>query len=369
MAQQQHHGHQKHGHHGAHHHHGEQDSEEEEVKPLLVVPVQHLRQLIKGRMWRVQDFNLIRTIGTGTFSRIFLAKLAANGADNSPFALKVMKKAHIIKTKQVEHVKGEKIVMSMLIHPFIISMLTTFQDERRLFMLLEFASGGDLFSRLAADSHLPNDASRFYAGEIVLAFSYLHAMKIAYRDLKPENVLLCGYGHVKLADFGFAKIVTHLTYTLCGTTDYLAPEMIQRKGHTSAVDWWALGVLIYEMLSGAPPFAAKSAFETYEKALAGVLDYPRHFDVKAKGLLSALLVKEPEDRLGHSAEDVKKHRWFKGIDWDQLLNRSIAPPFVPQVEAPDDTSLFEDFPDSDSALGAPIEPHQQKLFEVYTSEV
>eukprot|EP00928_Gymnodinium_smaydae_P086547 TRINITY_DN7076_c0_g1_i3.p1 TRINITY_DN7076_c0_g1~~TRINITY_DN7076_c0_g1_i3.p1 ORF type:complete len:153 (+),score=29.80 TRINITY_DN7076_c0_g1_i3:212-670(+) len=136
MAQQQHHGHQKHGHHGAHHHHGEQDSEEEEVKPLLVVPVQHLRQLIKGRMWRVQDFNLIRTIGTGTFSRIFLAKLAANGADNSPFALKVMKKAHIIKTKQVEHVKGEKIVMSMLIHPFIISMLTTFQDERRLFMLL-----------------------------------------------------------------------------------------------------------------------------------------------------------------------------------------------------------------------------------------
>jgi protein kinase A/protein kinase X len=311
-----------------------------------------------------------------------------NVADRTPFALKIMKKSEVIRLKQVAHTKGEKTVMMMIDHPFIAQLLTTFQDEKRLFMLLEFVNGGELFSYLRQEGRLPNDHAKFYAGEIILAFAYLHTLKIVYRDLKPENCLLDAEGHMKLTDFGFAKIVESKmmevdgerepvetkTWTLCGTPEYLAPEMVQAKGHGKGVDWWALGILIFEMLAGYPPFSDESPFGTYRKILEATVEFPRHFDVKARDLIKRLLTKDEEKRLGcqkHGVEDLKRHKWYKGMDWDQLLNRSLTKdvPFLPPVKSLDDTSMYEKYPESAEGSAAIIAPEDQALFENFSTEL
>lgn len=286
-------------------------------------------------------------------------------------ALKILRKSEVIRLKQVEHVKMEKAILSMIEHPFIVNLLTTFQDEKRLFMLMEYVNGGELFSYLRKEGRLPNDSARFYAGEIILALAYLHAMNAIYRDLKPENILITSDGHVKLTDFGFAKVVEDRTYTLCGTPEYLAPEIIQSKGHGKGVDWWALGVLMFEMLAGFPPFYDESPFGIYKKALSGKVNFPRHFDVKAKDLITRLLTYEASQRLGclkHGAQDLQKHKWYKGMDWDHLINRSIRPPFVPNVKGPGDTSMFDKYPESTEGSSPPVSHKDQELFEAFTTE-
>merc|ERR1719440_1843026 len=226
------------------------------------------------------DFDLRATVGTGTFGRVRVVKIKGS-SDRTPLALKILKKSEVMRLKQVEHVKAERQILSMIEHPFIVNLLATFQDEKRLFMLLEYVPGGELFSYLRTQGRLPNDHAKFYAGEIILAFAYLHTLHVVYRDLKPENCLIDGEGHMKLADFGFSKIVDDKTWTLCGTPEYLSPEMIQSKGHGKGVDWWALGILTFEMLAGYPPFSAENPFDVYKKILACQLEFPRHFDVKA----------------------------------------------------------------------------------------
>jgi len=288
-------------------------------------------------------------------------------------ALKILKKSEIIRLKQVEHVKQERAVLSLVEHPFVVNLLTTFQDDKRLFMLMEFINGGELFSYLRKEGRLPNDHARFYAGEILLALSYLHAVNIAYRDLKPENVLIDMDGHVKITDFGFAKVVDgDRTFTLCGTPEYLAPEIIQSKGHGKGVDWWAYGVLLFEMLAGFPPFYDDSPFGIYQKVLACKFDMPRHVDVKARDLIKRLLMIDKVKRLGcgkHGTEDLKKHKWFKGTDWDLVINRSHRPPFVPNLKSVEDTSMFDKYPESTEGSAPPVSAKDSELFEVFTENV
>jgi len=336
-----------------------------------LVPISHTKQLIKGRLWTVADFDFKPTVGTGTFGRVRVVKIKG-GSDRTPMAIKIMKKSEVIRLKQVEHVRAERQIMAMIEHPFIVNLLTTFQDARRLFMLLEYVNGGELFSHLRKEGRLPNDSARFYSGEIVLAFSYLHSMDIVYRDLKPENLLIDCEGHMKITDFGFAKVVEERTWTLCGTPEYLAPEIIQSKGHGKPVDWWAVGVLIFEMLAGYPPFYDENPFGIYQKVLAGRIDFPRHFDVKAKDLVKRLLTKEISKRIGclkGLAEDIKKHKWYKGLDWDLLLNRTIQAPFIPAVKAPDDTSMFDKYPESTESTAPAIADKDQELFEGFSAEL
>ena len=183
----------------------------------------------------------------------------------------------------------------------------------------------------------------------MLAFEYLHSKNVVYRDLKPENLLVDGLGYLKIADFGFAKIVPDVTWTLCGTPDYLAPEIIQSKGYGKAVDWYALGVLIFEMLAGYPPFYDEDHFRLYEKILSGKVKYPSHFDTSAKDLLKHLLTPDLSKRYGNlknGAADIKRHRWFAGVDWQSLYNRQIAAPFIPPVGGPGDTRNFELYPEA-----------------------
>ena len=208
----------------------------------------------KKNILYLNDFHILSTLGTGTFGRVRLVKHRSDNQEQDPLALKRLKKSAIIKLKQIDHVKSEKNVLSIIDHPFIVNLKGYFQTPSHIYMLLDYACGGELFTLLRREGRFANDVALFFASEILLAFDYLHGMDIAYRDLKPENLLIDKEGHVKITDFGFAKVVKDKTYTLCGTPEYLAPEIIQSKGHNKNVDWWALGVLVFEMLAGYPPF-------------------------------------------------------------------------------------------------------------------
>jgi len=331
---------------------------------VLPAQIAHLKSLIKGKQLTFNDFDLRSTVGTGTFGRVRVVKLKGN-SDRSPMALKILKKSEVIRLKQVEHVKAEKQILTMIEHPFIVNLISTFQDEKRLFMLMEYVNGGELFSYLRREGRLPNDSAKFYAAEIIMAFQYLHGQNIVYRDLKPENLLIDSQGHVKITDFGFAKVVEDRTWTLCGTPEYLAPEIIQSKGHGKSVDWWALGILIFEMLAGYPPFYDENPFGIYQKVLAGRVDFPRHIDVKAKDLIKRLLTHDRTKRYGclkNGAEDIKKHKWYKGTDWDQVFARGMPPPFVPSIKSADDTSMFDKYPESTEGSAPAIAPKDQAAF-------
>lgn len=349
---------------------GEADgTQTQESNDGRTVPIAHLKTLLAGKTWTFDSFDLRATVGTGTFGRVRVVKIKGS-EDRSPFALKIMKKSEVIRLKQVEHVKAEKEILLSIAHPFIVNLLTVFQDEKRLCMLLEYVNGGELFSYLRKEGRLPNDDAAFYAGEIILAFQYLHSIHIVYRDLKPENLLIDSDGHMKITDFGFAKVVEDRTWTLCGTPEYLAPEIIQSKGHGKPVDWWALGVLIYEMLAGYPPFYDENPFGIYQKVLAGKIEFPRHFDVKVKDLIKRLLTPDRAKRFGclkNGAEDIKKHKWYKGFDWTALGNRALKPPMVPSVKGPDDTSMFDRYPESTEGSAPAISAADQELFTAFNN--
>eukprot|EP00948_MAST-09A_sp_MAST-9A-sp1_P000437 g437.t1 len=244
----------------------------------------------------LKDFELLQTLGTGTFGRVRLCRRLLES--HVPLALKICKKSEIIRLKQVDHLLSEKHLLSQLCHPFIIRLHAFFQDTYNIYFVLEYVQAGELFTHLRSAGKFTVSRSRAYAAEILLVLQHLHSLSIVYRDLKPENILLDCQGHVKICDFGFAKIVKDRTWTLCGTPEYLAPEIIQSKGHGPPADWWAYGILLFEMMAGYPPFYDESPFGIYQKILNGKVTYPRHFDDDSKSLVSRLLNNDRTKRLG-----------------------------------------------------------------------
>ncbi|CAD7966888.1 unnamed protein product [Amoebophrya sp. A25] len=328
--------------------------------------VDGIRSMLQGRSFTLNDFDLRQTVGTGTFGRVRVVKIKGSRV-RIPLALKIMKKSEVINLRQVEHIRSEKDILSTLHHPFIVNMFATFQDQKRLFLILEYVNGGELFALLRRAGRLPQEHTRFYIGEIALAFNYMHSVFVIYRDLKPENLLLDCQGHIKITDFGFAKHVEDLTWTLCGTPEYLAPEIIQSKGHGKAVDWWALGVLMFELLAGYPPFYDENPMGIYQKVISGKFSTPKHIDVKARDLIKRFLTLERTKRLGCLAggfQDIKDHKWFRGgWSWEALQAKQVAPPFQPAVRSNDDTSMFQQYPESTESSCPKIEKEEQQFFE------
>ncbi|XP_058458368.1 cAMP-dependent protein kinase catalytic subunit PRKX [Malaya genurostris] len=315
------------------------------------------------REYDLDDFQILKTIGTGTFGRVCLCR---DRHTDKYWAMKILAMADVIRLKQIEHVKNEKNILQEIDHPFIVNMRWHNKDDCCLYMLFEYVSGGELFSYLRNAGRFDNTTANFYACEIVLALEYLHTLSVVYRDLKPENLLLDRDGHLKITDFGFAKKLKDRTWTLCGTPEYLAPEIIQSKGHNKAVDWWALGILIHEMLVGYPPFYDDNPFGIYEKILSGKIEWSRHIEPVAKDLIKKLLVQDRTKRLGNmknGAEDVKRHRWFKHLDWDVVIKRQLKPPIVPKFVNEGDTGNFDDYPETDWKSARSLDKLEMQLFE------
>lgn len=297
------------------------------------------------KRYRLEQFETIRTIGIGSCARVKLAKFIPT---NELVVLKTMKKARIIRKRQVEHVKNERKILSELRSPFIIRMYGTFQDKQRIYLVEEFIQGGELYSYLKSSKVLSVSRSRFYAAEVVSVLKYLHRNNLIYRDLKPENITLTSEGHIKLVDFGFVKKIENneKTYTVCGTPEYLAPEIISQTGHTYAVDWWTLGILIYEMLLGKAPFKDKNPYFIYQKILNDDVKLPESIDPYARDIILQLLIKNPEQRMGHGR--VSNHGFFKGLLWNDVETLKLRPPYKPNVSGPMDSSHFDKFAETSS---------------------
>lgn len=261
------------------------------------------------------------------------------------YALKTIRKLHIVSRSEVNHTLAERTVLAQINNPFIVPLKFSFQSSEKLYLVLAFVNGGELFHHLQREGRFSVWRSKFYTAELLCALECLHGFNVIYRDLKPENILLDYTGHISLCDFGLCKLnmaEKDKTNTFCGTPEYLAPELLLGQGYTKTVDWWTLGVLLYEMLTGLPPFYDENVQEMYRKILEDPLRFPDDVDKDARHLLVALLTRDPTKRMGASGSaEIKAHPFFRDIDWKKLMAKKIQPPFKPSVESAIDTSNFD----------------------------
>lgn len=292
---------------------------------------------------KLEDYELKKTLGNGSFGRVILVK---HKETHKFYALKVLIKRNVVKSKQVEHTINEKKITSCVSCPFIASFMSSFKDNSNLYIVLEYVPGGEMFKHLVKQNKFTENQSRFYCGQVILAIEYLHSLDIIHRDLKPENTLIGHDGYVKISDFGFAKYVKTRTYTLCGTPEYLAPEIIQSKPYGKAVDWWAIGILTYEMSVGKPPFQSDQPMKIYEKILSGKYKVPGHLSEDVKDFMRCLIQADVTKRYGNlknGVDDVKTHKWFANMDWMALYNKKLNAPMIPKIKHPGDTSNFDSY--------------------------
>ncbi|XP_074642748.1 serine/threonine-protein kinase Sgk1-like [Tubulanus polymorphus] len=293
---------------------------------------------------RPSDFQFLKVIGKGSFGKVLLAR---HKAEETLYAIKVLQKKAIMKRNEVRHIMSERNVLVMSVkHPFLVGLHFSFQSADKLYFVLDYVNGGELFFHLQRERYFPEARAKFYAAEMASAIGYLHSMNIIYRDLKPENILLDSQGHVKLTDFGLCKEgIEHrtTTSTFCGTPEYLAPEVLRKQPYDTTVDWWCLGAVLYEMMYGLPPFYSRDTAEMYDNILYKPLKLRTNVTIQARNILEGLLQKERENRLGaaNDFKDIKTHPFFFSINWDDLDAKRIMPPYNPNIKDPLDLKHFD----------------------------
>ncbi len=304
----------------------------------------------------LDDFIVLKVLGRGSFGKVCLVRGRAN---NKLYALKALRKEALARRNQIKHTKTERNILQNIRHPFLVQLQFAFQSDTRLYLVLEFQSGGELMFWLKKEKRFGLDRSKLYAAEVLLGVEFLHKNDIVYRDLKPENVLVDPHGHLKLTDFGLSKeaVVGHGrdggAKTFCGTPEYLAPEILESKGHGKAVDWWSLGILVSEMLTGKSPFYHKNVQQMYRKILHAKPVFAMPMPAVATQFLVALLERQVSKRLGsdplRDARDIREHLFFAqmggaALDWDAVLQKQYTPTFKPPA------SRLESMTDSDGYL-------------------
>lgn len=286
-----------------------------------------LEYVQQSKKMSLHDFDAIKLIGRGSWGKVMLSREKSTGC---LYAIKILKKHVIISQNEVGHTLTESRVLRTTNHPFLIALKYSFRDADRLCFVMEFAGGGELFYHLSREGKFGEDKTRFYGAEIVSALGYLHEHEIIYRDLKLENLLLGHDGHIKIADFGLCKDnirLTDTTRTFCGTPEYLSPEVIEDNQYGRAVDWWSLGVLLYEMMCGSLPFNNRTTDLLFREILLKPVTFPANLSEPAKLFLNGLLIKEPSKRLGGGPEDVREimiHPFFRGLDWQELIEKKVS---------------------------------------------
>lgn len=302
----------------------------------------------------LDDFERITTLGAGSFGRVMLVK-HTKAATEKYYALKILDKKKVIAMEQVEHTLYEKKILQALNHPFLVHMDFYFYDNSYLYFVLPFIMGGEMFGLLKKMTQFDEDLSKFYAAQVCLGLEYVHSLDLVYRDLKPENILIDGTGYLKITDFGFCKLIKGRTYTLCGTPEYLAPEIVLSRGYGCACDWWSFGILVYEMNAGYAPFQHKDPMVLYDKIAAGKYKTPQHFSIGLRDIIRNLLQTDLTKRFGNlknGTNDIKDHRWFKTINWVSLFNKKLDPPYKPQVKDAKDVSHFDKYADEPLKISA-----------------
>ena len=323
------------------------DGEGEDKVGELVSSKAAIGAFAKKSKYCVDDFQIIRVLGKGAFGKVMLVKAKDS---QTIYAMKSLSKQQLLEKNEVVHTQTERKALESTHHPFLVHLRYAFQSPAKLYLVMDYCNGGELFYHLKQSGRFPEERAKLYAAEICSAIHHLHTLKIIYRDLKPENVLLDSEGHIRITDFGLAKDAMELgdeTHTFCGTPDYLAPEIIKGAGHGRGVDWWSLGTMIYEMLGGLPPFYSENFNLMYERILHAPLEFnpAQVFTASSRSLIEGMLQKDPAVRLGSSdkdGEEIRSHPWFSSIDWKKLEARELKPMFVPAVASATDTSNFDE---------------------------
>jgi serum/glucocorticoid-regulated kinase 2 len=291
----------------------------------------------------LDDFAMVKVLGRGSFGKVMLVRKKDSG---EYFAMKSLRKDALLERDQVEHTRTERTIMQHINHPYLVRLEFAFSSEDKIFFVMAFMKGGELFFHLKEAKKFPENQARFYAAQIALGLSHLHEKNIVYRDLKPENVLMDEFGNVHLTDFGMAKLLppNSTTMSFVGTPEYLAPEIITGRGHGLTADWWSFGILIYEMMVGIPPFYNQNVQLMYELIQHGDLKFPQRNPLSAPAvdLIQRLLERNPDRRLGaRGPQEVLQHVFFAGINWEDLLAKRVQAPFVPTVASESSTENFE----------------------------
>lgn len=292
---------------------------------------------------KLHEFKTIGVLGKGAFG---IVTLVLDPHTKKSYANKGIKKCQIVDLGQQSHIINEKKIMEKLNNPFLVNLRNTYRDKLRVYFLLDVCLGGELFTILRRRRYFQEDTAKFFAGCVIEAFAYMHSKNIIYRDLKPENLVLDSNGYLRVTDFGFAKEIEDKTFTLCGTPDYLAPEIVTGQGHGKGVDWWTLGILIYEMLASFPPFYDENTLETYRKIIKGKIKFPRYFSPEIKDLIKGLLRSKPVKRLGivrGGPDMIRKHPWYHTtkFNWRALQAFKMKAPIKVKVRSAADLGNFE----------------------------
>ncbi|KAG9343223.1 hypothetical protein JZ751_014202 [Albula glossodonta] len=342
------------------HHELDHDSQQQDLKLIAVEQTTEIRE--EQFQFSLKDFKCVAVLGRGHFGKVLLAEYKSTG---EMFAIKALKKGDIVARDEVDSLMCEKRIfetVNSVRHPFLVNLFACFQTEHHACFVMEYAAGGDLMMHIHADV-FSEPRAVFYAACVVLGLQFLHDHKIVYRDLKLDNLLLDTEGYVKIADFGLCKEgmgFRDRTSTFCGTPEFLAPEVLTETSYTRAVDWWGLGVLIFEMLVGESPFPGDDEEEVFDSIVNDEVRYPRFLSTEAISIMRRLLRRNPERRLGageRDAEEVKKHPFFRNVDWSGLLAKKVKPPFVPTIQGREDVSNFDDeFTSEAPVLTPPREP-------------
>jgi serine/threonine protein kinase len=318
----------------------------------------------EGKKINRDEFKIIKVIGRGSFGKVFLVKRKESN-DGKVYAMKVLIKSMVAKRNLITKTHAEREILGQIKSPFIVNLYYAFQTEAKLYFVMDFLNGGELFYHLRKDKKFTEERACFYAAQLVSSLGTLHAAGIIYRDLKPENVLLAADGYLKITDFGLSKTGLdnmrkggQKTYSFCGTPEYLAPEIIEGVGHDKSVDWWSLGAILYEMLCGMPPHYQKNRKQMLKDIVEKPVPMHRNFSSNSVALLRVLLERTPHRRIGYGAEDaeqLRKHPFFANIDWKKLEAKELKVPYKPYVSSAEDCRNIDKMFTDERATETPVD--------------
>ena len=315
----------------------------------------------------LSDFKILKVLGRGTFGKVCLVQYKST---KKYYAMKIMRKNIILEHDQVTHTLLEKNILQNLNYQFLVGMPFCFQTQERIYFVMNFIRGGELFNHLHKSKYFPEEEAKFYSAIIGLALEYLHIHGIVYRDIKPDNILIDEDGYLKLADFGMAKMLKdkEKAFSLCGTPEYFAPEIITREGHNKSADWWSYGILLYEMLYGIPPFYSKNTEKMFKLITKSDLKFPKKIQISdnAKDLIKKLLIKDQDLRLGAEGgfEIIKNHSFFKGFDFKALEEKKLEAPFIPTLRGSMDVTNFNSKYTSEEIVTSEISPNTLEFIKI-----